>query len=507
MRGMFCCCFVSCVALPVAVAAAEKTPGGKWRGYVQTCINTLIQHGRDVYGPIETPMFVGTLDVRTLEMPKTPLIYSGRSSFPPDSCNLWFDQPTLRTMYRLTTVTGETKYSRAADAYIAYAMKNCRKETGLLMWGSHSHYLAFSDQVSADRQHEILILHPLWDDYWRLDAKHTREMIEAIWEWHIADKETGLSNRHDDKDKEGCDFAFSQAEFAYAFGFLYSKTKESLWLKRARLAADWHARHRHAETGLVADAPHLPLTGNRTTRFDGLHTFTTIPGPHVALLLRCFEVTGDPHLLDLAVGYLKSYDKYAYDADAQNYWAALKLDGTPIPEQKPGEEYDRWMPSGYVNVWRTDMFSYEFAILAAQSYVYGYEVAEKAKGEGDPELLEAARRWANVIEKNLPPQVGRRPQSNKLRRIPDALEIGGTFAENYGRAISFYVHLYRATESEKYLALAQNLAREAVSKLYENGLFKGHPAKPYYESCDGVGILLYALLELDTPSQDLGGNF
>jgi len=26
---------------------------------------------------------------------------------------------------------------------------------------------------------------------------------------------------------------------------------------------------------------------------------------------------------------------------------------------------------------------------------------------------------------------------------------------------------------------------------------RGHPAKPYYEATDGVGFLLYALLELD----------
>ena len=83
--------------------------------------------------------------------------------------------------------------------------------------------------------------------------------------------------------------------------------------------------------------------------------------------------------------------------------------------------------------------------------------------------------------------------------MPEVLKTGGVYAENYGRAISFYVHLYRAANDEKYLRLAEGLAREAIDKLYENGLFKGHPAKPYYEACDGVGLLLWALLELDRP--------
>ena len=39
--------------------------------------------------------------------------------------------------------------------------------------------------------------------------------------------------------------------------------------------------------------------------------------------------------------------------------------------------------------------------------------------------------------------------------------------------------------------------REAVARLYYKGLFRGHPAKPFYSSVDGVGYLLYALLQLD----------
>jgi hypothetical protein len=53
------------------------------------------------------------------------------------------------------------------------------------------------------------------------------------------------------------------------------------------------------------------------------------------------------------------------------------------------------------------------------------------------------------------------------------------------------------TGEQKYLELAKKVANEAVSKLYYDGLFRGHPAKPYYEATDGVGFLLYALLELD----------
>ncbi|MEK7685734.1 MAG: hypothetical protein AAB466_09955 [Verrucomicrobiota bacterium] len=85
--------------------------------------------------------------------------------------------------------------------------------------------------------------------------------------------------------------------------------------------------------------------------------------------------------------------------------------------------------------------------------------------------------------------------------MPELKNTGGSYAEDYGRTISFFVHLYHATQKRRYLSLAEKVAREAVDKLYVNGLFKGHPAKPYYEATNGVGLLLHALLELDALPQ------
>ena len=128
--------------------------------------------------------------------------------------------------------------------------------------------------------------------------------------------------------------------------------------------------------------------------------------------------------------------------------------------------------------------------------MYAYELTAKQREGGDPELLEAARCWAEVIEKNLPPKVGRRWAQEITAALPEIKKTGGSYAEDYGRAISFLVHLYHATGEDRYLTLAENVARDAVDKLYAHGLFKAHPAKPYYEATQGVGILLHALLEL-----------
>ena len=120
----------------------------------------------------------------------------------------------------------------------------------------------------------------------------------------------------------------------------------------------------------------------------------------------------------------------------------------------------------------------------------------------------------------MPPFLGRRFKKNVEKAMPAVKKTGGTYAENYGRAISFFVHLYRATGDEKFLRSAERLAREVIDKLYVEtevqdssgqpkryGILRGHPAKPYYESNAFVGLLLWALLELNDPEEPLRGAF
>ncbi len=57
--------------------------------------------------------------------------------------------------------------------------------------------------------------------------------------------------------------------------------------------------------------------------------------------------------------------------------------------------------------------------------------------------------------------------------------------------------MHLLTGEPRYLTLARAVADDAILRLYHRGLFRGHPAKPYYEAVDGVGNLLYALLQLD----------
>lgn len=489
-------------ALPLLLCAgptgggALGAPPGRYREAVGRCLDNLLERGTDRYGPVRSAMLMSIVDARTGEAPAEPLLLDGMvrgeerpGRRNPGGCDLWDDQPLLRALYRYGALTSRPRYGAAADAYVRAFLARARKPNGMLAWGSHLFYNAFTDRVDDDAHgdpHEVLVHLADWEDLWRVDPAAVTREIQGIWRWHIVDKGTGQHNRHDDA-TPGCDFAFSGGSFVHAFAFLHAATRQPVWLERARLVAGWHWRHRDPRTGLAPDAP---STGER---YDAHHCFTTVTGPHAAALLRGYALTRDAFLRDAALTYLRAYDRYGWDAPAGRYHAALRLDGTPVPEAAKGAGYDRWMPTGHADTWPTTMFSYEFPLAAAQTTLYAYELTR------EPDMLVSARRWARHIRGSMPPAIGRRWRKEAFAAMPDAARLGGAYAEGYGRSISFFVHLYRATSDAVDLRMARMLADEALGRLQENGWLKGHAAKPYYETTDGVGVLLEALLELDSP--------
>ncbi len=517
-----------------AVALAKK-PTRHWSHYVVECANTLIDHGRDTYGQ-KTPLIMAVIDSRTMTSPEKPAVYDslirleGRIHRRGErGANLWNDQSLLRAMYRLSKTSGDAKYAQAADAYIDYYTNHCVTAKGLFVWGSHIHWDCYRERPNSDGPHEILINHAQWEDMYRVNPRAVRREIDAIWRWHVHDKESGCFNRHSDG-RPGREFSFTGGPFTLANAFMYKATGEKKYLDRAKIIAGWHWHNRNPQTDLTSELPSLAADVNG---LYGRASMTSINGPHASNLLRAYEICGEKLFLDVAVAYLEAFNKYGWDEDSQDYIVMLNLDGThttreDVPEamrssllggqSEPDPGYSV-PPLGHADVWQTTIYPLDYSLIAAQAAIYAYELTKKA-GKPREALLRSARRWAKVIEKNLPPKTGKPFPKAMARALPRLKETGGTYAENYGRTISFFVHVHRATGDKKYLTLAEKVAATAIEKLFvENevtlandtkktcGIFLGHPAKPYYEAVDGVGILLYSLLELDSPGTDLGGAF
>jgi hypothetical protein len=467
--------------------------------YVQECLDTLMQYGTDRYGAVQLPILVSILDVESRTCPENPekldeyfrVTRRGRRN--PAGSNLLADQPLLKTMYLVSSLTGAKKYAEAAARYSDYVMKNLVDEKGFFWWGLHRHYDVYKDVRDGHNgnYHEIQAMNCIgWDQLWAINPQAVQKEIEAIWQWHVIDKNSGEINRHGDG-KPGCDFSMSAGAFIEAFCFLYGKTQDAVWLERAKRLANYYWNHRDKNSNCL---PERPNAG--TDRFDGASFTTAVTGLYCHSLLKAFEMTREQSFRDQALTYLKAFAHFGYDKKTGRYWGAMRLDGTPIPGPRvfsnnvdSAEGYEAFQPRGHMILWQPYIAGYEHPISTAQIFPYAYQLT------ADAAMLKTARRFAHWIRTTPPGTVENEETWFKAYTLgPGKM---GTYADLYGRAISFFVHLYALTGDKTCLQDAQTFADEAVARLYHNGLFRGHPAKPYYEAIDGVGFLLYALVELD----------
>jgi len=475
--------------------------GSSYTKYVQQCIDLLVAHGTDKYGETHTPLLVTILDVESRACPETPekldeyFRVTRRDRRSPGGSNLLTDQPTLKAMYALSEITGNKDYAAFADRYSSYVMKNLVDEQGFFWWGWHRHYDVFKDSKEGHNPnqaklgtrvipHEIHAINGIaWDRLWAVDQGAVTKEIEAIWSWHVINKETGEINRHGDGNK-GCDFTMSAGAFIEAFVFMHSQTKEKQWLDRAKLVANYYWKQRDPKTNCL---PERPNAGKK--RFDGGSFVTATAGLYCHSLLKAYEITGQAAFRDQALAYLKAYAKFGYDEKTGKFWGALDMNGTPIPGPRAKDGYGQYEPRGHLDLWEPYVAGYQHPIYTAQTYAYAYHLTE------DPAMLTAAKRFATWISKTPPGTV--ETENTWYRAYSEGPGRKGTYAGKYGRTVSFLLHLYVLTSDRQYLASARSMADTAIEKLYHKGLFRGHPAKPYYEAMDGVGNLLYALLELD----------
>jgi uncharacterized protein YyaL (SSP411 family) len=390
-------------------------------------------------------------------------------------------------MTLFSAASGDRKYADFADRYARYVMENLVDDKGLFWWGWHRRYDVYEDvcRGHSGDHHELHAIHEIrWDHLWQVNSEAVSRAIEAIWQWHVIDKQTGETNRHCDGQR-GCDFSMSAGSFIEAFSFMYGQTDDRRWLDRARLLADYYWTARNPDTGLF---PERPNAGQQ--RFDGSSCVTVIPGLYCHSLLKAWRLTGDDTFRDYALAHLKAYASYGYDVASGKFWGALGLDGTPVAGPRLRSGYAAYEPRGHLDLWEPYVAGYQCAIYTAQAYAYAYQLT------GDEDLLTAAKRFAEWIERT-PPETFEGHETAWYYEYSSGPGKQGTYAGKYGRSISFYLNLFLVTGDEVYLERARKMADDAIEKLWHNGLFRGHPAKPYYESIDGVGYLLLALLQLD----------
>jgi outer membrane protein assembly factor BamB len=307
----------------VLPASAQSNP---YRDAAHKHANALLEHGRDHYGRVHTPLFVQFIDLRTLEIPaqrtaaewRTEMSHwkedrnylmwgKDRSSvlWAQDSNLLW-DTENVRLFYALSKETGDPRYAKAADEYLQYFLKHCvSRTTGLFAWGEHIAYNVQDDEIHGQR-HELQHSAPLWEEMWKFDPDAVRQEIEAVYRYHITDKRTMAFDRHANfwnglPERDQATIIGYFGTYSEAFAYLYEKTADAKYLEWARKLLMAFQSKSNAE-GLYSD--------NWTDRQqrEQPEIFPTRPNL-AASMYHVFERTHDRRWLDDGNRYLEACDR------------------------------------------------------------------------------------------------------------------------------------------------------------------------------------------------------
>ena len=209
---------------------ASSTPKQQqWRGILARCdykaiakayADFMIDHGRDVYGKLHSPVFVTAMDRKTAQVfkhghvpyphviakPYAPGLRRDHKMRPQDrtysGANPLEDLPLYGLLYRLSELTGDTRYAAEADKSIDWFLANAQSPaTGLYSWGSHMYWDVHRDQpiyANTGRPnggyggHEYNYVWP----YWERNPEALKRFAHGLWNHQIADQKTGRFSRH-----------------------------------------------------------------------------------------------------------------------------------------------------------------------------------------------------------------------------------------------------------------------------------------------------------------------
>ena len=166
--------------------------------------DTVITHGRDVYGPTKTPMFTRYLHRERLRSPASiasmPPALGGA---PQPIVQTQFDrtQNLLRTLAALSQATGNAKYAEAAMEATAHVFEQYEMpHSGLVVFGNHMTIDLVGDRSYSDGRagdiFELEVAFPFYDFWHDVSPLKTDRFVKGCWEVYVRDWHTMHYNRH-----------------------------------------------------------------------------------------------------------------------------------------------------------------------------------------------------------------------------------------------------------------------------------------------------------------------
>jgi hypothetical protein len=469
-----------CLLVPVATSTGkpreldlkkmfqEGIPASPFISVVYNYANSMLEHGRDTYGPEKTGLFLSALNRQTLSPLKTrPAAPAGiregdrpgPAGGPLVGANPHLDENLLRLLYFLKGLSGEDRYPQAADNAFKWFLTNAQSpKTGLLPWGEHLSWNVMTDEVASGHRepaHEFARPWLLWPRCFELAPEQSKKFALGLWNSQIADHETGAFNRHanliDPSPEPGMDFARHAGFYIRTWAEAFACTGDKTFLRPIDVLLKRYESKRHPRTGLIeltsgSSGANSALSLSLGIDCDG--AARKVPEP-LRTRLRRFALREDeifcslPHDLKDAKGFALSFDL-----------ATGKSDGS------------------FSSLWDAKYGSFTTAAVATMC-VSRYHNTGSAKYR---DLIVTA---ADAYMDSMP---------------ADGVDA---WPMTFGHAISLELAAFAATAQKKYHERAFKLGESTVRRFFDNSVLPRASLKTdHYESITGADTLVLALVEL-----------
>jgi len=473
------------ISAPGSLAAEQVSLLDTVKGYA----DTMIYRGRDHYGPQQTWLILSALDRKALEpfpnrlaaRPEAPGgVRNGddrvgdRGIGPLVGANPQHDQDLLRLFYALSDLTGIRRYQGVADREIKWFFTNAAAPTThFLAWGEHLFWDTMADEVKSDHYelvHELSDRWLLWDRCYELAPEPCRDFALGLWNYQIADHNTGAFDRQVDWARgsrhAGLDFARHGGYFIQTWAAAYAHTKEETFLQAIEVMLKHFESKRHPKTGLINQsrgAAFAVMTQSLSMAIDCDWAAGLVPEP-LASRLKQFAAREDEIFCSLP------------HAPRDRGFLNRVMRATGLPEQVPESQAQ----TVYTTPWESRYGGTIPTAVVAMMCVTRYEQTHQ------PAYRDLAIAAADAY----------------LTSVPEAeADVWpGTFAQ----VITTELAAFRWTQREVYLERARALADEAVKIFWQdNPLPRASTKTDHYESITGAPSLALALLEVHAATNHL----
>ena len=443
-------------------------PSSPFINVVYRYADTMLEKGRDTYGPQKSGLFLSALDRKTFSiLENRPGAPSGiRESDRPGpaggplvGANLHLDQNLLRLLYFLTELSAEDRYQKAADNELEWFLKNTQSPaTGLLPWGEHLCWNVVTDEATSALSvpvHEFARPWMLWDKCFKLAPEQSKRFALGLWNSQIADHKTGAFDRHanfhSSAPQAGMDFPRHAGFYIRTWAEAYAHTGDPAFLEAISVLLGRFEKKRHPGTGLIETKSGSAIASpvlSLSLAIDCDGAARIMPEP-LSRRLRTFADREDqlfcslPHDLKTKKGFVTSIDL-----------ATGKADDT------------------YTSLWDAGYGTCTTATVAIMC-------VSRCENTGKTGYRDLIVDSADIY----------------LDSLPD--DQTDAWPMTFGHAIGLELAAFRQTAQEKYYKRAFRLGEIAIEKFFgENPLPKASLKTEHYESITGADTLALALAEL-----------